>query len=209
MFEATCEAGPLIVEDFYSDPEGVRRFALKQRFDARAGAKYPGLTTLGGFGAHAVAESVARILRRSVQAYGGSGAFRLTLQGDDGRRRVHVDEPPIAWSVVIYLGKPTNTVPGTVFYRHPQNGLYGAPEDDASARSVGFPDRRAAVEMLLADDRPETWHQADVVEARFNRLVVFRSSLFHAMGEPFGDSPEAGRLVHVFFFSETDGRSVA
>ena len=38
------------------------------------------------------------------------------------------------------------------------------------------------------------------IPMRFNRLVLYRSWLWHSFTENFGDTLENGRLIQIFFF---------
>ena len=44
------------------------------------------------------------------------------------------------------------------------------------------------------------WQRTMVLPMKFNRLVLFRSWYWHTAGDSFGDDPENGRLVQLFFF---------
>ena len=39
---------------------------------------------------------------------------------------------------------------------------------------------------------------------KYNRIVIFRTDLWHSHNYNFGDNLENGRLVQLFFFNPTD-----
>ena len=41
---------------------------------------------------------------------------------------------------------------------------------------------------------------------KYNRLVLFRTRLWHSHSENFGDTLENGRLVQLFFFSDKNNK---
>jgi hypothetical protein len=46
----------------------------------------------------------------------------------------------------------------------------------------------------------ENWELLFTVPMRFNRLILFRSYLWHTAGISFGDTPENARLIQLFFW---------
>src|SRR3546814_8877771 len=56
--------------------------------------------------------------------------FRITLAGDVGRAKVHVDSSH--WSGILYLSRPEDCQGGTAFFRHIPTNTERAPYDDRS-----------------------------------------------------------------------------
>ena len=50
----------------------------------------------------------------------------------------------------------------------------------------------------------EDWERTLFVSMKFNRLVLFRSWMFHAGGQDFGDAIENGRFVQLFFWQSPE-----
>jgi hypothetical protein len=46
----------------------------------------------------------------------------------------------------------------------------------------------------------DQWDMLFEVPMRFNRLIVYRSDYFHAIGRVFGSGLPDGRLTQLFFF---------
>jgi hypothetical protein len=56
---------------------------------------------------------------------------------------------------------------------------------------------------VIAEDSLDRskWELAMTVPMRFNRLILFRPWLWHTAAENFGETPETGRLIQIFFFA--------
>jgi len=169
----------LVVDDVLPDPVAYRAFALAQT--------YQRIET----GPEEVWHGIARLpadstLPRLIQQMRPSARphltfFRKSPQGQPEPNFIHSDEGMGEFTAILYLNPTPADGDGTTFWRYrPTGEVYG------SARA------------LPKDvDRWEPWHQ---VEARFNRLVIFDSLLFHsrAIQENYGEGDDA-RLVQVVF----------
>jgi len=193
----------IIADDVYTDPEGVRAAALRLSYAApENGANYAGRNS----SAKLLMDDTDRMLSWVAgEPLKGAedrahGALRLTLAGDRGRYRVHVDVG-VEWSGVLYLNRPEQCQGGTIFYRHHATGTERAPVSAEELARCRFATAQQALDRILGEDsNDETkWDQLTTVPMRFNRLVLFRPWLWHSGTAGFGDSPETGRLVQLFF----------
>lgn len=111
---------------------------------------------------------------------------RYTVAGSEpgeGRKKriCHSDDGVSELTAVLYLSRPEHCAGGTRFFRH------------RPSESTGF-DRAVHRDLDFFD--PRQWSTELDVEMRFNRLLSFPSSRFHALMRPlFGTSAEDGRLV--------------
>lgn len=122
--------------------------------------------------------------------------FRLGTAKEEPTTYIHVDSGCGKYAAVWYLSDaPADTVAGTAFWRHKETGLYGLP--DAERENAGF------LEKLNADGADESkWTMAGLVGQKFNRCVVYPTSLFHSRypKEAWGNDTTDGRIVFTCFF---------
>lgn len=191
----------IVVDDFYADPEAVRRHALSMDYDDETG-NYPGVESRQGAFRPAHIEAFRRITGRPLvydPAHWVFGKFRIAQSGRAVRTSVHLDH--VDWSAVVYLSEIDSRASGLCVYRHRSLGLDHLP-DRAGLAALGCRDRRdfdrRYVRPISTD--PTRWEEIDRVDYRFNRLVLLPSgSLFHGITGVFGTSPGDGRLTHSFF----------
>ncbi len=199
----------VVIDDFHPEFERLRAAALSAEFGAHA-RHYPGLQApadprhLGAVGA--VLEQVFREqfgITRGVDLVQCAYSLVTTPEAELSpmQRRPHIDTPdPGRIALLHYLsGAETG---GTAFYRHRATGL-----DVLDARSF------AQFREAIADETPKPGYMRgsddhfellDVVEARPNRAVLYRSRILHS-GHipddlPFLPDPAEGRLTVNSFF---------
>jgi hypothetical protein len=200
----------IVVDDVYADPGQVREAALRLAYPLpEGGANYAGCNSSSKL----LLEGTDRMLSWVVgEAVSGAedrahGSLRLTLAGDRGRYRVHVDAG-VEWSGVLYLSRPEDCRGGTNFFRHIATGTDRVPAADQAGRFGAEAQRQSLDRILGEDSNDETkWEALTTVPMRFNRLVLFRPWLWHGAGEGFGDSVENGRLVQLFFLRRDRGKA--
>jgi hypothetical protein len=174
-----------IIDDFYADPWDVRRYALTLDYPRPAEpANWPGRNSAVGFLGPDSDRVLSYLVGEPVTRQQGSahGRCRLGLAGERGRTDIHMDEGA-RWAGVLYLNTPEQCRgrPGTHFFRHIPTDSDGAPANNGDSND------------------PAKWERVMTVPMRFNRLVLYPGDLWHANGELFGDSPETGRLIQLFF----------
>jgi hypothetical protein len=192
----------IVVDDIYADPERIREAALRLAYPLPKGdANYAGrnssskllLEGTDGMLSWVVGEAVSGAEDRA------HGSLRLTLAGDRGRYRVHVDAG-VEWSGVLYLSRPEHCRGGTNFFRHIATGTDRVLAADQGGRLGAEAQRQSLDRIIGRDSNDESrWETLTTIPMRFNRLVLFRPWLWHGAGEGFGDSVENGRLVQLFF----------
>ena len=194
----------MIIDDFLTDPHGVRAAALALGYDAanKAG-NYPGLLSNGPLAIAGMEAAVSARIGAPVVPMAGTshGHCRLTLAGDKGLSGVHID--PCFYSGILYLSLPEHARGGTEFFRHRPTGLERVPADGVGLAQSGFADVNELVEQVVNRDtlKPARWERTMTVPMRFNRLVLFSPWLFHNSAPGFGRGASDGRLVMLLFFA--------
>jgi len=193
----------IVVDDFLEDADAFRDAALKLTYPDQQG-NFPGRNSLQRLQLTGLTEEVSRLTGeqlRPIDPPRSHGKCRITLAGDVGRGRIHVD--PGYWSGILYLSRNEDARGGTEFFRHIPTGTDQAPVTAAALRAAGFETSEQMQQAILQRDTLDDskWERTMSVPMRFNRLVLLRPWLWHTAGPGFGDSLENGRLIYVMFFS--------
>lgn len=192
----------IVVDDFLEDPDALRKAALRLTYPPGENM-FPGRNSVQRIDVEGLTQQASRLVgeplapRVPSQAH---GKCRITLAGDTGKAKVHVDAAH--WSGILYLSRPADCRGGTEFFRHLATNSDRAPHNDAEARAMGYPTAKEMTREILERDGTEdsAWEMTMRVPMRYNRLILLRPWLWHTAGETFGDRPENGRLVYLLFF---------
>jgi hypothetical protein len=175
----------IITDDFYSNPDSVRQFALQQEFKVRG--NFPGSRTVSCLNQD-VKDTIQTILWNAAgevtewhAADGLSGSFEIATAAN--RSWIHTDHHN-QWAGVCYLTPDAPHTGGTGLFRHKRTGARMSSE----------------LEDYEAQDMTK-WDLFDVIANRYNRLVLYRSDLFHTSLDYFGSDLHTGRLFQLFFIS--------
>lgn len=177
-----------IVDNFYSNPDEVRNFALNQTFKSDL-RWYKGLRTVEVFRPVELKLTFEKILGQSIQNwdyYGSNGVFQITTAEDP--QVYHYDTQK--WAAMIYLSPNAPLQSGTRLHKSNINNTRSCEESVElvnQAFSGGFYD---STKFDLVDSAGNV----------YNRLVIMDAHCIHSAGPYFGSSPETGRLTHLFFF---------
>ena len=192
----------LIVDDFLDNAIGLREAALRLTYPQQQGA-FPGRNSLERINVEGLSEEASRLVHEPlepIEPLQSHAKCRLTLAGDQGRAKVHIDNSH--WSGILFLSRPEDCRGGTDFFRHLPTNSDRAPADQDELTARGYADfeemHREIIEKDSVDD--SKWERIMQVPMRFNRLVLLRPWLWHTAGPGFGDRPENGRLVYLMFF---------
>jgi hypothetical protein len=177
----------ITVDNFYSNADAVRAFALSQPFDVKG--NYPGARTKTF-----INDGVKNTIQQLIQHAGGkvtnwfdidglTGSFQIATAMD--RTWIHSDNFN-TWAAVCYLTPDAPLSSGTGLYRHKATGQTRplSRQDDTNYNCYDY----------------TKWEMTDRVGNVYNRLIMYRGDLFHASLDYFGDNLENGRLFQVFFF---------
>ncbi|MDC7684546.1 DUF6445 family protein [Asticcacaulis sp. BYS171W] len=214
-----AEQEPLIViDDVFKHPDRVVAYAAHTALFGPAGAAYPGQRA-------AVPEYLNQVLFYALQSitlqvFGISehdemsmtSSFAMVTQSSDqlspSQRIPHFDAPDAkALAVVIYMCDPGWG--GTSFYRHRASGFETvSPERVVSyTRQLDAEGAQTDLASRSSDLRDDVFARIHSVEARFNRLILYRSRQLHAADVTAdrmpSDNPAEGRLTITSFLKAT------
>ena len=198
----------IIIDDFYSRPEEVRRIALNSPYpDPGSEYTYPGKNSDDNFYPDELHERFEQILNRKLVPAHENGYFRLSLETDSFKQDVHVD-PSWEFGAVCYLNTPDQCIDegGTSFWIHNKTKSERCPQTNEQARECGYSEAKEAWWTTVYGeglDRSK-WTRYLLSPMKYNRIVIFRTDLWHSHNYNFGDNLENGRLVQLFFFNPTD-----
>jgi hypothetical protein len=176
----------IIIDDFYSNPDDVRAFALQQEFVVKK--NFPGKRTIS-----LLNESTKEGLQKIIEPFGGkildwyeeeggTGSFQHTTALD--RSWMHVDNYN-TWAGVCYLTPNAPLSGGTGLFKHKErNTMY---------------DMRKSLDGETQD--MTKWEMVDRIGNVYNRLVLYRGDIYHTSLDYFGNNLENGRLFQVFFLN--------
>lgn len=195
----------MVIDDFFPDPDVVRNAALKIEYpEPLDGAYHPGRNSKLPLSIPGLDDQIGFILgTRLIGVEGTSHAkCRIALEGAQGTSTVHID--PAHWSGVICLSRDEHCKGGTEFFSHIRTGMDRAPVYEGDTDVYGYQDPDEVWTDIV---QPETndlskWKREFVVPLRYNRLILFRSYLWHTAGPGFGSNMEDGRLIMVLAYRE-------
>lgn len=177
----------VIIDDFYKDPDRIRKLALSCTFDVFG--NYPGVRTKA-FRDGGTKEAFSSLLGSEVASplwYSSkyNGAFQSVTA--TASTWVHVDSFN-QYAAMVFLSPNPPIGTGIAFYRHKETGVECWPNSvETEANSI---------DGTIAD-----WECISKVANKYNRCVIFNSQQYHAADGYMGDSLETSRLFHTFFFN--------
>lgn len=185
-----------IIDNFYSDVDAVREFALQQDFSVRG--NYPGPRTQTFLN-----DSVKEVINNVVSPFYGdviywseeqyTGAYQYTTSRD--RSWIHADQTT-KWAAVCYLTPNAPLSAGTGLFKHKPTGLTMAPKNEDGSYNDEL------LKEIYADSQDMTkWEMVDRLGNVYNRLVMYRGDHFHMSLDYFGQDLYDGRLFQTFFFN--------
>ena len=181
----------IIVDNFYKDPDQVRKFALEQDYYDDEG--YIGRRTRKQFFIPGLKEAFEDLLGTKItkwEEHGMNARFQHNWAGE--KLVYHCDEQ--AWAGMIYLTPDAPPECGTTMLRHRATKIHHNTMIDweSGQGNEVFPGR------TFLDKTP--YEVVDVAGNVYNRLVLFSGGNIHAASEYFGDCIENCRLWQMFFF---------
>jgi hypothetical protein len=175
-----------VVDNFYNDPDMVRRFALTLDFEFSD--YHRGRRTQDQYFIPGTKEAFERIIGREITAwgetYGMCGRFQYCTCED--ALVYHADSQK--WAGVVYLTPDAPYECGTSLIAHKKTGI----------RHVDTIGSNVVWEKKHLDPTP--WEKVDVVGNVYNRLVIWDAHCIHQASQYFGYDKDDSRLIHIFFF---------
>ena len=176
-----------VVDNFYNNPDEVRSYALQQEFaeDIRF---YKGLRTTRHYHPEGIKQAFEHIIGQKIVDFpeGINGCFQITTSKD--LQVYHHDEQK--WAAMIYLTPNAPIESGTRLHRSNINGVRH------------WSQGQELIDQAFQEDFYDST-KFDVVDSAgnmYNRLVIMDAQNIHSAGPYFGNTPESGRLTHLFFF---------
>jgi hypothetical protein len=192
----------LVVDNFLDNAMALREHALTLQYPPQEG-RFAGRNSLERINIDGLTEAVSRLVGEQLAPAPppqSHGKCRLTLAGDRGPGKVHVDDSH--WSGILYLSRDEDSVGGTDFFRHKASGMDHLPltPDDLQRAGYSTPAEAHRDTIEINGTNDEAWEHLTTIHMRFNRLLLLRPFLYHTAGPGFGDRPEHARLVYLMFF---------
>lgn len=195
----------IILDDFHENPEEVRQVAFNSRYpDPGDSYTYPGKNSEDNYYPQELHNKLERVLDCNLTPAPNNGYFRLSLEKDSFKQDIHVDS---CWEygAVCYLNTPEQCIDeaGTSFWMHNKSKMITCPHSDEEARPYGYVSAKEAWWTTVYGeglDRTK-WTRYLLSPMKYNRIVIFRTNLWHSHNYNFGDNMENGRLVQLFFFN--------
>jgi len=168
-------------DDFLADPLTYRARALAQRFRD----VHDGPVVFHGMAPCADPTVPMQLVATYPTLRPTLSFFRLSPQGQVEPHAVHTDTSMGTVTALLYLQPDPPTGDGTQFLKHVKTG------------ATRTRDNREAADWFT----PDAWERVALIEAKFNRLVVFPAALFHsrAIQANYGTDPESARLLQIVF----------
>jgi len=127
--------------------------------------------------------------------------WKLSLAGEDPDFRVHADNVFSDNVALLYFSRDEHAKGGTAFWQH-SSGLWEHPSKQTLVAAGHNPED---FDVWMQDQcfLPEQWRQTDVVNFRFNRLLINPTRAYHSRTpfEGWGRDAKDGRLVWTAFFN--------
>ena len=185
-----------IVDNFYDNPDEIRKFVLEQEFDEGGfGRGFIGRRTKQQFLFPNLKEKFEEIMGRKISAWqehGMNGRFQIAWSGEP--LVYHCDSQK--WGGMLYLTPNAPYQCGTTLYAHKQTRARTYYEEGWDAAWTNIPG-----ECHLDGTH---WEPVDVLGNVYNRLVIFDASAIHSASQYFGTVKENARLWQMFFFDTED-----
>lgn len=201
----------IIIDDFHENPEEVRNYAISATYSSEEKSTYPGLNSTTGFQEDLLKSKIETILQRQIKPSNPFGYFRYSWNTADQEnpklQKVHVDN---GWEFggVCYLSTPeqlkANPDSGTLFARHKKLKIDATPRTAEEAEIFDYTHYDELRQSIIYGDGLDLdkWDCYARIPPKFNRLILFRSWMYHSHHINFGiKDPAQSRLVQLFFFN--------
>ena len=190
----------LTIDNFYTNPDEVREFALKQEFKVRG--NYPGQRTKSF-----LTDSLKKKMRDILYPFAGeitywgsddtennyTGSFQYTVSED--RSWIHADSTT-DWAAVCYLTPDAPLSAGTGIFRHKATGW--SHYDYKRENEPGYVESAPPGNEMRDYTK---WEMVDRIGNVYNRLIMYRADNYHVSLDYFGQNMHDGRLFQVFLFN--------
>ena len=182
--------GIWIVDNFYQNPDEIRKFALAQAYDQGGFDKsYIGDRTKQQFLFPGLREEFEYIMNRKIvnwESHAMNGRFQVCKEGEP--LVYHCDEQ--AWAGMLYL------TPGAPYH----SGTSTHALKGTDIRHVTHPEIMKCFRPGSRNLDRTIFEPVDSLGNVYNRLVIFNAGYIHSATDYFGFNNENCRLWQMFFF---------
>lgn len=204
--EYNKNASCIVVDNFYSNPDEVRAWALEQNYKAPGDHGAVGYRSEEGRKIWpGTKETFEKLLHGKIEEGGDIGGWDYSVNGcfqwcPAGTPMVfHCD--PQNYAAMVYLCPDAPTEGGTGLYKHKETGL------TQPANEIDF---QRMFKKLTDDDSKNfvdstLYEMTDKVANVYNRCVIMNVHNLHSGGPYFGDTIYNSRLFQNFFFNVLEG----
>jgi hypothetical protein len=190
LFSSQPKPGVWIVDDFYQDPDAIRKLALEQDYDQGGiGKYYIGNRTKQQFLFPGLKEEFEYIMNRKIEKWeehGMNGRFQVCKEGEP--LVYHCD--PQRWAGMLYLTPNAPYQTGTSTH-----ALKGT-----DVRHLSHPDIAKCFRPGSQNLDRTIFEPVDMFGNVYNRLVIFNAGYLHSATDYFGYNNDNCRLWQMFFF---------
>lgn len=182
----------VVVDDFYNDPDYIRKMALEAEYHSD-NRFYKGRRTKKNYLFPYLREEFCRLIKADISDWTRqpmNGVFQLTSSKDP--LVYHSDRQDYA--AAIYLTPDAPLGMGTSFWASKSNGCRRPPSHPLENKPMI--DNQSVYNDYSILNR-DAWDLVDKVGSVYNRLVIWDAQMIHSASE-YADSD---RLVHLFFFN--------
>lgn|SRR3990167_5885092 len=193
----------IVYDGFYESPDLIRETALQASYGSENIGSYPGANATSKILDPYVINKFSYLTNSQINIddKDAFGVFRCSKLNSPYQAFIHTD--PVEWGGVIYLNPNSNSFGGTAFWRHKETGLEEFPWENWD--EYGFTSVNDAWKKMVLEDgnMEDRWDLITLIPARYNRLILFNSKLFHSHmpKENFGTTLGTARVVQIFFFT--------
>jgi hypothetical protein len=179
-----------IVDNFYQNPDAIRKLALEQEYDQGGiGKYYIGNRTRQQFLFPGLKEEFEYIMNRKIEKWeehGMNGRFQVCNEGEP--LVYHCD--PQRWAGMLYLTPNAPYQTGTSTH-----ALKGT-----DVRHLSHPDIQKCFRPGSQNLDRTIFEPVDTFGNVYNRLVIFNAGYLHSATDYFGYNNDNCRLWQMFFF---------
>lgn len=202
-----------IIENFYENPDEIRKFALKQKFTychelTNIDYVYPGSRTKDLFELDkTLYEKVCKKLvsvfhntEKDHMRWAITTSFQV-VEAKFGRGVLHQDDNTI-FAGVLYLTPDAPLDAGTSLFK--PNRQFDESKYRAALKQndINFKNNQP-----VSTEFHSMFDETVRVNNVYNTMILFNAQTYHAANEFFGDSLQTGRMAQVFFINKIDAKS--
>ena len=201
-----------VIDDFYDDPDAIRKFALSQHYTYRHEEKdldyvYPGCRTKDLFELDAelyalVCKKLAAVFHNTehdVMRWVVSTSFQIV--GKDYRHGLIHQDTNTIFAGVLYLSPDAPLEAGTSLFKKNKNYDEAIYKKESKANDERFKNKQP-----ISFEYHNMFDEIVRVNNVYNTLILFEGDIFHCANHFFGSTLEDSRMAQVFFINRIDAQ---